>query len=554
MLVSLQASPCRLWRQDNSHAGGGWRDEAADAHLAAAQQLLQQSIAAAVRQRSATAGMQASVAAAAAAAATSGLSAAGAVAAAVADLPGAGQQQQQSLPQGLRLRSFNSGLPRAVNMFVALQLRTLAHMDLNMEAARTDSAALSAAFVQLSSLRELHLTNMRATSLGSALTTLAKLSQLTLLKLSCWPTAQQQLPILPEVPSTQLAEPSAAALQQLLAQPLSLRELRLHMLRQLPVLDMSRLTKLTKLDTGCCQLPENSVLPVTLQQLEFHAWSSADSLAPVTKLQLKQLQHLSLSVDIQQHQPLLQLAQLPALQHLALLYVGHYSAGHAAVGTAAAWPLLPQLQELMLHADLPHEGDLTRIVESVTAATNLTKLDFNVIFEEPYGAELQVARFSSLSGLTRLQDLSFNISMRGLGYEVYETEVYATGDALALTALSSLTRLDVSNAMHGVGTKAATALASTLQQLQHLRLSDCGLELQTEEGMACLQAIGRLTQLTFLDLSVHRGPNLAWVTEQGLMQLTGLSRLQQLDVVCEDHPGVSDEKVMQKFWAAVRGH
>jgi hypothetical protein len=43
--------------------------------------------------------------------------------------------------------------------------------------------------------------------------------------------------------------------------------------------------------------------------------------------------------------------------------------------------------------------------------------------------------------------------------------------------------------------------------------------------MACLQAIGRLTRLTFLDLRGNDG-----LARQGLMQLTWLSCLQDLKV------------------------
>jgi hypothetical protein len=102
---------------------------------------------------------------------------------------------------------------------------------------------------------------------------------------------------------------------------------------------------------------------------------------------------------------------------------------------------------------------------------------------------------------------------------------------------------------YGVGTTVATALASSLKQLQHLSLADCGLELGDAQGLACLQAIGCLTQLTSLELaaSANLGLN-SGLTQQGLMQLTGLSRLQQLD--CRNL--ISDKK-LQRFWAALQG-
>jgi hypothetical protein len=73
-------------------------------------------------------------------------------------------------------------------------------------------------------------------------------------------------------------------------------------------------------------------------------------MAPLTRLEPKQLQHLSLEVDFDQPHLLLQLAQLPALTHLALQYNDHDNgdSGAAAAATASAWPLLPQLRELVV--------------------------------------------------------------------------------------------------------------------------------------------------------------------------------------------------------------
>jgi hypothetical protein len=112
------------------------------------------------------------------------------------------------------------------------------------------------------------------------------------------------------------------------------------------------------------------------------------------------------------------------------------------------------------------------------------------------------------------------------------------GDALGLTALTGLTRLILSRAQHGVGTAVATALACSLQQLQSLDLG--------AEGFTLLEAIGRLTQLTQLILSGNEG-----LTQLGLMQLTGLSRLEQ--EACENmysDTGVPDE-ALAAFWTAV---
>jgi hypothetical protein len=62
--------------------------------------------------------------------------------------------------------------------------------------------------------------------------------------------------------------------------------------------------------------------------------------------------------------------------------------------------------------------------------------------------------------------------------------------------------------------------------------------------MACLKAIGGLTQLTWLELPGNLG-----LTQQGLLQLTGLSRLRALMV---DRNGVDiNDKVLQGFWPAL---
>jgi hypothetical protein len=69
--------------------------------------------------------------------------------------------------------------------------------------------------------------------------------------------------------------------------------------------------------------------------------------------------------------------------------------------------------------------------------------------------------------------------------------------------------------------------------------------------MACVEAMGCLTRLTYLNLSVNQ------LTPQGLMRLTGLSCLQELhwmDDACTpaEASDVRKEHV-DAFWAAVRG-
>jgi hypothetical protein len=244
-------------------------------------------------------------------------------------------------------------------MLVVLQPYSLTYVDLDMTYANTNSAALSMAFERLSSLQHLRLTGndvpRHDTSLGSALTALAQLSHLTSLELSGrWCSevdcAQQSL-----VCGRVLAQPASVALQQLLTQPLPLQKLVLQLDFYLQVLNLVLLTKLKELNTvsffASCVLAADSVLPTQLQRLGFHSWGSTTSLAPVTRLELQQLQHLSLTVDFTEQQPLLQLAQLPALQHLALQYDAFGSEqGHPTAATAPAWALLPQLRELTVEA------------------------------------------------------------------------------------------------------------------------------------------------------------------------------------------------------------
>jgi hypothetical protein len=93
------------------------------------------------------------------------------------------QQQEQQQQQGLRLRSFSSSCPKAVDMLTALQPHSLTRVDLDFLKAATDSAALAITLQRLSSLQQLRISNMHQASLWSALTVLVQLSQLTSLEL-----------------------------------------------------------------------------------------------------------------------------------------------------------------------------------------------------------------------------------------------------------------------------------------------------------------------------------------------------------------------------------
>jgi hypothetical protein len=158
-----------------------------EAHVAAAQELLQLSIQAA----GATQAAEDSICLTAPSPATAAATAATAAAAVIGETAFGGnqqQQQQQQQQQGLRLRSFSSSLPKAVDILAALQVQHLTAVDLGFHGAMKDSSTLSLALAQLSNLHQLRLGGTFDASLGAALMTLAQLPQLTSLELTGqWP-------------------------------------------------------------------------------------------------------------------------------------------------------------------------------------------------------------------------------------------------------------------------------------------------------------------------------------------------------------------------------
>jgi hypothetical protein len=246
-------------------------------------------------------------------------------------------------------------------------------------------------------------------------------------------------------------------------------------------------------------------------------------------------------VDFQQQEPLLRLTQLPALQTLLLFY----AKPECAAGNAPAWARLLQLKFLDIKSGHTTRQQMAGIEAGAAAATTLER--FFIRLDHPVGAADQpaagqqaaadgvadaagepLAVCASIARLTNLVRLELNLTPM------------ARGDALALTALTGLSHLSISAAKQRVGDVAATALAVNMTRLRHLDLEACDLGY-----MACLAAVARLTRLTTLSLRHNPG-----LTEEGLMLLTRLSRLQELHVNgCE---GV-DEGVLARFWAAVRG-
>jgi hypothetical protein len=328
------------------------------------------------------------------------------------------------------------------------------------------------------------------------------------------------------------------ALQQLLLLPLPLQRLQIGSL-SLPALSFAALTQLSELSIAA-HIYDSSQLPAQLQQLTASVSCWGRSLSAVTGLQ--QLQRISLRGCVYAT-ALLQLAQLPSLQHMALKYA---RADHA-VAAAGVWQQLPQLQELevLYHDGAPERQQRIAIRSAVAACTGLTKLtQQSVAYKElvdgdgdvdaEVGGEINDQHMGavcgSLAGLTSLRDLC--IECLCISDEVPD-------DALALTALTGLTRLVLDRAYAAVNDSIATALACNLRQLQHLDLRRCNLG-----HMACLAAIAQLTQLTELRLEDND-----LVTRQGLMLLTGLKQLQRLGV---DKNAEVTAAVLEGFWSAVR--
>jgi hypothetical protein len=461
-------------------------------HIDAAQLLLQQAMELAVGKPAAA--FSAAAAAAAAPAAAS---------------QGAVLQHTQQQQSAMRLASFSSNLPCCPSMLPALTARHLTQLDLTLlQNCSIDAGPqLAAALHQLSILQQLQLDAWRAPrqSLSSCFAGIAQLTRLTSLVLSMRLDGKEE------------------SLQQALAQPLPLRNLQLLHMCDWNHLDLSALTQLETLVTR--ELPERTVLPLQLQHLHVTDWLAGASLAAVVPLQ--QLQTLRLKVDFEEQQPLLRLAQLPALRHLEI----EYWQVRCVAGTAAAWPQLPQLRALDIWWDeameeFPVEQQLSFILDKALACTGLTKLAFTS--QNGSYVSDKVAVCARLAKLTRLRDLC-----------MYGNTALVPGDAQALTALTGLTRLVLGD-VHGVDEEHIVALAGCMPRLQHLDVT--GLRLSST---ACTAAIGRLTQLTELVLSNNED-----ITEQSLLQLTGLLQLQQLEV---GGCGVADDAV-ERFWAEVRLH
>jgi hypothetical protein len=469
------------------------------------------------------------------------------------------------------------------SLLAALPVHSLIRLEFSLPAARQDVSgqAVAAALVQLSNLQQLRLSSFdTAGKFAGCLAVITYLSRLTSLSL--------------EMVGSFAVAALGSQLQQLLDDAPPLRQLQLGRASRaagrkwpdelhpeyLPVLDLSGLTQLEEFGTNQL-LPQGFVLPAQLQRLQLGTCGEAVHLAAVTGLQ--QLRQLSMPMDCADLGVLLSLLQLPALQHLTL----EYYESDAAVVDAPAWQQLP-LQEL--YQDYESNScyitgpKMAAILKGVAAATTLTRLQMEAwVAEEEEEApaaagaaaaeaaanqqpvevivvhdtsseeeeeeepgvvpsdndeeevvyRAHTAACASLAGLTQLKHLSFDTAC---------PSVLMPDDVMALTALTNLTHLDLEGLDWAVGGPVATALAYSLKQLRYLSLSGC--ELGSRE---CLAAIGQLKQLTELRLDTAYLGDL--LTQEQLMQLTGLSRLQKFKLY--NTAQITDE-VIANFRAALR--
>jgi Leucine-rich repeat (LRR) protein len=431
------------------------------------------------------------------------------------------RQQQQQQQRGLRLVSFTGDLPGMPGMLAALPAHSLTQLELDLSFSRVLSGpGLAAALARLSNLQQLSLSTAVIDGIpASCLSGVAQLNHLTSLSLAGhWSGGQQPL-------------------QQCLAQLPPLRQLRLKLSMLPPKLDLAHCSELQELTFATDDsLPEGTTLPLQLQRLNLSTAGSGDELAGLQLHRLQELQHLSLRVPMTARS-LQDLTQLPALQHVAL----SYCTAAAAEQTAGVWQQLPQLHELDVQYyddmdDMPDKRQMLAILGGIKACDSLTKLELEVRAvrieqqqEEDSDDDFpdflhEPVNTCSLSSLTNLQDL-----------RIVESSQLTAGDALSLTALTRLTRLELGGLDKGVGELAANAIACCLKELRYLDLQHCGL------GSTCLAAIAHLPKLTELKIEHNSG-----LTRQGLMQLTRLSTLQKLGTDAECMPYIERD-----FWAAL---
>jgi hypothetical protein len=274
------------------------------------------------------------------------------------------QDNQKQQQQGrLQLRSFSTGLPSA-GLLAALPAHSLTWLEFdfpcNLVGEMYEGPALAATMANLTNLQQLSIDSQhgRGTVPGSCLPGISKLSSLTSFKLG------GECSYLQEHLHDALA--ALAGLQQL-------QQLLLDDVVNPPIgLNVAQLTNLTELRvSGEEWAIEDIDLPTQLQRLRVGPTMDEDIYSKI--MQMQQLQHLNMEVDSSSVE-LLQLTQLPALQHIALVY----RTTAPAAATAALWRQLKRLKELKIDID-DHENSLRRygaMVPGLAGCTALTKLTF----------------------------------------------------------------------------------------------------------------------------------------------------------------------------------
>jgi hypothetical protein len=404
------------------------------------------------------------------------------------------QQQQQQQQQGMQLASFSTDCLLFPGVLAALPAHSLTHLDLSQGLLREcrnqkghqhltgcDGPALTAALAQLSSLRQLHIRGVSDVIPGSCLAGIAQLRHLTLLEFEGrWQDTVEE------------------SLLQLLAQPLPLRELRIAFVwPKCCKMDLAQLTQLQLLHSNAV-LSEGSVLPEQMQSLKLHSLYDGQGLVAAgfsAVLSLQLLQRLELKVGFQDPLLLQQLAALPALQHLVLVY----ESASKAVATASAWAQLPQLRELWLRLTKEYRfrvrtssrrfaaasdvsaAQVEALAAGAAAAAGLTKLMLSVQTRQDEDGAAAVC--SELARLASLKQLV-----------IYGPRL-VPGDAVALTALTRLTCLNMRYVGAGVDVAAATALARSLRQLRYLVLPLAPCHVGCEEFTTAVAEISPSGQL-----------------------------------------------------------
>ena len=306
----------------------------------------------------------------------------------------------------------------------------------------------------------------------------------------------------------QLQGADAASLSRL---PSSLLELNLRLkaaaaddaegLSAPSLLDLKHLSKLTGL-TVLEALDAASTFPTSL--LQINTVASPGTLQALKPLRSLSRLHVSTPMGL----------ATPPVSTLALITrlttVTHLNLSCSSRAIHNSLPLWSQFQNLRALSLLDYErsdgqGFITpALVAGLGAAAALTSLRIGGNQMENQTAAMG-SLCGSIAGLRGLQDLSIN----GLALRV---------SALSLSRLTQLKQLSLRWCR--VPDMVVTALGCSLKQLCRLNLSD-----NTDLTDGCMPVLGQLTTLTYLGMwGLYR------VTETGLMQLTGLRRLQELDM------------------------